>query len=84
MSKQYTVIGAAEGDWHMAASRDKNAIVFLFQGHSREQCYEAVLKDLGVEVNLVERDMSKGDYFPKKKDFAKPPKRDKCTTKTKK
>jgi hypothetical protein len=84
MSKQYAVISSVEGDWHIAAYREKNATVFLFQGHSLEQCYEAVLKDLGVEVNLVERDLSKGNYFPKKKDFAKPSKRDKCTTKTKK
>ena len=81
MAKQYALINSEEGDWYIAAYRDGNAIVALSGGHSRSQACEAILKDLGVEVSYVERDMGDGDYFPKKKDFKK---RDKCTTRTKK
>ena len=84
MAKQYSLISSVEGDWHIAAYHDKPVMVLLHEGHSRAQCYEAILKDLEIEVLQVERDMGEGNYFPRKKDFAKPPKKVKCTTKTKK
>jgi 6-phosphogluconolactonase/glucosamine-6-phosphate isomerase/deaminase len=80
-TKRYSIISSVEGDWTIAASKEGNCIVALSGGHSRSQALEAILKDLGVEVHHVERDMGDGDYFPKKNDFKK---RDKCQPRTKK
>jgi hypothetical protein len=77
MAKQFAIISNEMGDWHMAGYRDETVTVVLRQGQTRALCYEAILEELGVEVNLVERDMSGGYYFPKKKDFAPKKKRKK-------
>ena len=65
----YRIFTSEGGDWFIAARKDGDGIAVLYGDHGEAGAYKAILEDLGVDVPMAERDMSRGYYDPKARDW---------------
>jgi hypothetical protein len=69
MKTPYRIFTSEGGDWYIAAKRVDGVTTVLFENHDSSGAYEAIVKDMGVRVPMLERDMSRGGYDPKTMDW---------------
>jgi hypothetical protein len=69
LSKVYKIFTCVDGDWFVAAKSIHGEPIVIFEGHSREQAYEAILEDMGVKTPFIVKDMESGNYTPVREDF---------------
>jgi hypothetical protein len=70
MPPRYRIFFSPEGEWYVAAKLSDGSVDVLYEGHGKERAYEAILKDMGVVVPRLEREMDAGTYEPVPGDWA--------------
>jgi hypothetical protein len=68
-SIDYRIFVSESYDWYVAAKRTAAEPQLLYEGHDLEKAYELVLKDMGIKIPILERDMESGTYEPVREDF---------------
>jgi len=71
---EFKIFTSEDLDWFVAArkGKGKDNPKVLYEGHDLEDAYKAILKEIGVDVPIEEREEMEdmqATYKPKKKDF---------------
>ena len=61
----YKIFTSEEGDWVVAAVLHGKTPVVLYEGHSTDRAYSAILEDADINIDDEnEREMATGTYKP--------------------
>ncbi len=67
---EYKLFCSEDYDWFIAAKNCDDEVKVLYSGDKKGEAYKSILKDIGIKVNIEEREMKDNEgYIPTKDDF---------------